>query len=102
MFETLLYPEELLLFLQELEDAAGRKRSKNKNARWEARTLDLDILLYEDIIMAEEQLKLPHPDLHNRDFVLAPLIMLNPHLKHPLLNRTMAELLSGLTDNHIK
>jgi dihydroneopterin aldolase/2-amino-4-hydroxy-6-hydroxymethyldihydropteridine diphosphokinase len=98
-FKTLLSAPELLKSLQVLETAAGRER--NENARWEARTLDLDILLYEDTVIADEELTIPHPELHKRDFVLAPLISLNPQLKHPLLNRMMIELYDELTEWYI-
>ncbi|MCL2719183.1 MAG: dihydroneopterin aldolase [Lachnospiraceae bacterium] len=115
-FHTLLTPYELLEFLQGLEIAAGRGRdnnkgfaveelqsnflSSNKSVRWGARTLDLDILLYEDILIDEADLVIPHSDMHNRDFVLTPLISLNRHLKHPVLNRSMKQLLDDLTERY--
>jgi dihydroneopterin aldolase/2-amino-4-hydroxy-6-hydroxymethyldihydropteridine diphosphokinase len=98
-FRTLLSAHELLQSLQGLETAAGRER--HENARWEARTLDLDILLYEDTVISDERLTIPHPELHKRDFVLAPLISLNPQLRHPLLNRMMTELYDDLTEWYI-
>ncbi|MCL2051879.1 MAG: 2-amino-4-hydroxy-6-hydroxymethyldihydropteridine diphosphokinase [Lachnospiraceae bacterium] len=100
-FLTLLTPFELLSFLQGLEKEAGRCRDGNENIRWGARTLDLDILLYGDEAINEENLVIPHPDLHNRDFVLIPLISLNPHLLHPTLNRGMKQLLLELTENYV-
>jgi dihydroneopterin aldolase/2-amino-4-hydroxy-6-hydroxymethyldihydropteridine diphosphokinase len=99
-FRTLLSAPELLQALQGLEKAMGRERSE-ENVRGEARTLDLDILLYEDTVMADEHLTLPHPEMHKRDFVLAPLISLNPQLMHPVFNRTMIELYDDLTEWYI-
>ena len=96
-FQTLLSPKMLLEFLQNLENEAGRKKS----VRWGARTLDLDILLYEDMIMDEEDLVIPHPDLHNRDFVLMPLVSLNQHLQHPTFNCGMKKLLADLAEKHV-
>jgi len=103
-FLTLLSPKELLLFLQQLETKAGRIREKTsqKNARWSSRTLDLDIIFYEDLQIDEADLVIPHPDLHKRDFVMIPLINLNRHLKHPTLNRGIVELLDELSDRFIK
>ena len=101
-FWTLLSPHELLAYLQGLETAAGRVRDDEKNVRWGARTLDLDILMYDDMILDDERLTLPHPDMHRRDFVLAPLVSLNPRLRHPVLARNMAELLQDLGERHIK
>jgi dihydroneopterin aldolase/2-amino-4-hydroxy-6-hydroxymethyldihydropteridine diphosphokinase len=101
-FETLYTPEELLLYLQGLEAAAGRERGNNeKSARYEPRTLDLDILLYEDVVKAGKYLTIPHPDMHHRDFVLVPLLEINPYLKHPLLGRPLRELAEALTEWHI-
>jgi dihydroneopterin aldolase/2-amino-4-hydroxy-6-hydroxymethyldihydropteridine diphosphokinase len=93
-FETLLGPEELLEFLKELEKLAGRE----KTVRWGARTLDLDILLYEDVVTDGKELTIPHPDMHNRDFVLRPLAQLSPHIRHPLLQKTAGQLLAGLEE----
>ena len=74
--KTYLRPYELLDLLHEIENAAGRKRVR----RWGPRTLDLDILLYDDIRMNEENLTIPHADMKNRDFVLTPLKEIAPYL----------------------
>lgn len=90
--ETLLTPQELLAYLQELERRAGRERKEH----WGPRTLDLDILFYDDLIMDSEALTIPHADMQRREFVLAPLAELNPHLRHPLLHLTVQEMLDRL------
>ena len=90
--ETLLEPLELLEALQVIENKAGRVR----DVRWGPRTLDLDILLYDDLVISCDRLRLPHADMHNRGFVLAPMCELAPDMLHPVFGRTMAELLEGL------
>lgn len=77
--DTQLPPYELLDRLQAIESAQGRTREK----RWGPRTLDLDILLYDDIEMHEPRLTLPHPGMAERDFVLYPLHMIEPTLEIP-------------------
>jgi len=90
--ETLLTPYELLYYLQDLEDKAGRVRAE----RWGPRTLDLDIILYDDIIMSEEILRIPHEEMHLREFVLEPLCEIAPYVMHPAYHKTVAEILAGL------
>ena len=88
---TGLSPRELLGALQRLEQAAGRVRT----VRWGPRVLDLDLVLYGERISDDPILTLPHPRMHERRFVLVPLCELDPELAHPLLGRTMAELLAS-------
>lgn len=95
--ETLLPPAELLAVLQQLEQAAGRVREVPKGPR----TLDLDILLYEDVIMDLPELTIPHYDMHNRDFVLMPLMELSPYLQHPVLHKSIQQLLQELKDHYM-
>lgn len=84
--------QELLKKLQELEQLADRKRI----VRWGPRTLDLDIIFYGDDIIDEENLKIPHYDMNNRTFVLEPLYELNKDYVHPVLNKTISEMLEDL------
>lgn len=90
--ETLYAPEELLDALHAIEQAARRERL----IHWGPRTLDLDILFYDELVQDDPDLILPHPDLHNRDFVLGPMAELAPNLVHPVLHKTMKQLLSEL------
>lgn len=89
---TLLSPEELLDRLHVLEQAADRKRI----IHWGPRTLDLDILFYDQEIIDMPDLHIPHIDLHNRDFVLVPMNQIAPYLRHPVLNQTISQLLDSL------
>ena len=89
---TLLTPHELLERLHEIEQEAKRERV----VRWGPRTLDLDILLYDDLILDEEDLHIPHIEMYKRDFVLKPLCQIAPYARHPVYNRTAAELLADL------
>jgi 2-amino-4-hydroxy-6-hydroxymethyldihydropteridine diphosphokinase len=86
--------EELLAQLLDIEHANGRTRTRTL----EARTLDLDLLLYGDERRASETLTLPHPRLHLRRFVLVPLVELAPDALHPALGLSYAELLAATDD----
>lgn len=93
LLETLYTPGELLDKLHEIEQAHDRKRL----IHWGPRTLDLDILLYGDLVMDTETLTIPHKDMCNREFVLIPLTQIAPYKKHPLSGETMEALLHKLT-----
>jgi len=90
--KTLLSPQELLDTLHEIENQAGRERT----LRWGPRTLDLDIIFYDDLVMETETLIIPHVDMENREFVLEPMVQLAPWKRHPILHRTMEQLLQAL------
>jgi dihydroneopterin aldolase/2-amino-4-hydroxy-6-hydroxymethyldihydropteridine diphosphokinase len=92
--ETLLPPLELLEELHRLEQNANRERK----IHWGPRTLDLDILLYDNDIISVEQLMVPHPDMLNRTFVLEPMAEIAPCLRHPLEGKTMVQLLKELKE----
>jgi 2-amino-4-hydroxy-6-hydroxymethyldihydropteridine diphosphokinase len=86
---TSLGPRELLDLLHAIEARAHRERGP---VRWSARTLDLDLLFYDDACLEEPDLVVPHPRLHERSFVLEPLSELAPDLVHPKLGTTVTEL----------
>jgi 3-oxoacyl-[acyl-carrier protein] reductase len=83
-------PDELLALLLDVEQRLGRVREVHHGPR----TLDLDLLFYGDLVRSDERLTLPHPRLHERTFVLEPLARLAPGLVHPVLERTVADLLA--------
>lgn len=89
---TSLTPLALLDVLLATELAMGRVRLRH----WGERNIDLDLLLYEDVVLDTPRLRLPHPDMQNRDFVLLPLAEIAPELKHPTLQKTICELKKDL------
>ena len=95
LIETSLGPLSLLDYLMGIEKAMGRQRRE----KWGPRYIDLDILLYDDLIFDSDRLTLPHPQMHKRRFVLLPLVRMNPELFHPLLKKTVKELLAVCADS---
>ena len=89
---TLLTPNELLEVLHQVEAHANRERL----IHWGPRTLDLDIIFYDDLVYEDEDLIIPHVDMQNRTFVLKPLLDLCPNKRHPLLGKTMTQLYEQL------
>ncbi|HVM97012.1 MAG TPA: 2-amino-4-hydroxy-6-hydroxymethyldihydropteridine diphosphokinase [Candidatus Acidoferrales bacterium] len=94
--ETESTAPELLKKFKAIETAMGRKRVRGK--RWGSRIIDLDILLFDNEVIDKRNLKIPHPELPNRRFVLSPLSELAPQLIHPLLSTTVSELLVSTKD----
>jgi 2-amino-4-hydroxy-6-hydroxymethyldihydropteridine diphosphokinase len=89
--QTPLEPHALLRALREIEVAAGRPAAREK---WKARTLDLDILLWGEEVIETPELSVPHPQMHLRSFVLEPLALIAPDAVHPVLHKTVRELLA--------
>jgi len=95
---TSLPPVELLQKLKSLEQVLGREPGE----RWGPRAIDLDILLWGEVIVAEPGLQVPHLALHQRAFALAPLCELAPHARHPVLGQTIQELLAHLPEQDVR
>jgi 2-amino-4-hydroxy-6-hydroxymethyldihydropteridine diphosphokinase len=94
--ETELAPDALLKRLKAIEEAMGRKRVKGK--KWGSRIIDLDILLWDKEVVSKRSLKIPHPEMHKRRFVLLPLAELAPHVVHPQLGQSVSALLATVKD----
>ncbi|AGX41313.1 2-amino-4-hydroxy-6-hydroxymethyldihydropteridine diphosphokinase [Clostridium saccharobutylicum] len=90
--ETTLEPEELMDLLLKIELELKRERL----IKWGPRTIDLDILMYDDLISNDEKIILPHPRMHEREFVLKPLNEIAPYLLHPILNKRVFTLLEEI------
>jgi len=101
VIETDLEPAALLARLQGVEEALGRVRRPGtpEAQRYAPRPLDIDILLYDDRVLSDDDLQIPHPLLHERRFVLIPLADIAPELEHPTLYQTIRELLDETEDH---
>ena len=94
LVETTLQPEVLLDTLLNCEKYCGRLRKE----KWDARTIDIDILYYDDIVFDTENLKIPHPLIQERRFVLVPMVEIASHLVHPILKMSQKQLLEKCED----
>ena len=103
--DTDLSPEELLAAVQKIEATLGRDRDaeaaeKQRTGQpYSSRVMDIDILFYDDLKMDTAELVIPHPLMHERDFVLAPLCEIAPKKVHPSLGKTVEQLRSELSAN---
>ena len=91
-------PEDLLTLLQAIEIQFGRVRDR----KWDARTLDLDILLYDDLVLDTPQLTIPHPLMTERAFVLVPLAEIAPDWQDPLSNSSIAQLAAKIDKSGVE
>ena len=94
--ETEIQVDAFLKRTKAIEEAMGRKRVKGK--RWGSRIIDLDLLLWNQEVIQKRTLKIPHPELHKRRFVLLPLAELAPHVIHPQLGTSVSTLLATVAD----
>ncbi len=90
-------PQELLIEMKNLEEKIGRE----KTFQWGPRLIDIDILFYDDLILQEDKLVLPHSGIEERAFVLIPLLDINPNFIHPVLNKSMLELSENVSEDGI-
>ena len=91
---TALAPADLLRHIQAIEQQLGRQRT----VKWGQRTLDIDVLFYNDQVIDNDSLQVPHPFLPQRRFALAPLAQIVGNLQHPVLHKTVSELLNECPD----
>jgi len=96
--KTSLFPRQLLHHTQDIERVLGRKRTIVNGPR----SIDIDILLYGQTIMSSDELTIPHPGMAQRRFVLEPLAELASTLRHPVLKRTIAQLLAGTKEQNVR
>ena len=96
-FKTKLPPRDCLNLILEIERKLGRVR----NIKWEPRTIDIDILLYGNVILHEDDLIIPHPYLHERKFAMIPLAEIDEEIIHPIYQKSISNLLSENEDNSL-
>ena len=92
--DTELSPVELLKLCQSVEMQLGRNRVNQE--KWSERTIDIDILMYDNLIMSNDILSIPHPYMHKRAFVLVPMLEVKSDLVHPVFKKTISELYDEL------
>jgi 2-amino-4-hydroxy-6-hydroxymethyldihydropteridine diphosphokinase len=95
--ETEQTPEQLMAALLQIEQEMGRRRTQKKGPR----NIDIDILLFGDVVIDATELSIPHPAMQQRRFVLEPLAEIAPDVRHPVLKKTVRELVDGLPDGQV-
>lgn len=97
LVSTIFTAEELLVNCQRIEEELGRKRT----TRWGPRIIDIDIIFYDDVIFNRDDLHIPHPRMHERNFVLFPLAEIIPAWEHPILSQSIAQLKEQSLDSQL-
>lgn len=106
--ETALQPLEVLTLTQAIEQELGRDRTEEAREReatgqrYASRVVDIDIIFYDDYVCESERLTLPHRLMHERDFVLRPLCEVAAEWRHPIIGRTVEEMLEGVENSKFK
>jgi len=95
LMHTEFTPDQVLKIIHDIEDGLDRKRDK----RWGNRTMDIDIIYFDDLVLSTPLLQIPHPFLQERRFVLLPLVEIIPAYIHPILQVSQLELLAGIKDS---
>jgi 2-amino-4-hydroxy-6-hydroxymethyldihydropteridine diphosphokinase len=94
--DTVLSPERVMQMIDEIEKEMGRER---RGKGYSSRTIDIDILFFDDLIIENADLKIPHPKITERRFVLIPMNEIAPALRHPAVGKTISELLQSCADD---
>jgi len=97
LVETNLSPHQVLKVISEIETSLGRKR---KTEKYVSRTIDIDVMFYDDIILNERSLIIPHPEFHRRNFALVPMAEIGRDFIHPVFGKTIGTLLEESADRH--
>jgi len=95
--ETNLSPREFFQLIKKIERKLGRKDTY----KWGPREIDLDLLFYNDIVFSDEKLTVPHPGIPQRDFVITPLVEIEPMLFHPVLKQKISDIYISESDRNI-
>ena len=98
LFETEYDPQHLLEQILEVERSLGRDRNEDQGEGYASRLIDIDILYFDDAVIDDDRLSVPHPRIQERRFVLAPMVELNASLVHPVLKQSQFELLKNCSD----
>lgn len=95
MIESHLSPSEILKQFQKIEVELGRTK---KGVDYQSRTIDLDLLFYDDLMMRSKFLTIPHPEIQNRKFILVPLLEITPDYTHPIFKKSIQQLFDDCSD----